>query len=108
MADAETICKQQDMVTELDELMEEYEEKFKGDMTATSTLINYAIKLLMFKYDPLITSEVVSSSLSAWMQYARHRAEELDEDVEMNVVYTTDEEIDPELLFLDTEDLKPN
>ena len=105
MDEEENIELQQAMVNELEEVLADYDSRF-GDMVAVTTLINHAIKSAVFKYNPLIASELVSSSLSAWMSFARNATEE--ELKESYIVYNTDDEIDPELLFLDTDDLKPN
>lgn len=110
MDSGKNIALQHELIAELEDLLVDYEEAFEDDMQVSITLINYAIKSLMHKSDPLIASELVSSSLSAWMSFARKLSEE-----EMSVAVATvalaeteDAEISPELLFLDVDGVKPN
>jgi hypothetical protein len=110
MDSEKNIALQHELIAELEDLLADYEEAFEDDMQVSITLVNYAIKSLMHKSDPLIASEIVSSSLSAWMSFARKMSEE-----EMSVAVATvafaeteDAEISPELLFLDVDGVKPN
>ena len=108
MRNKDHILLQQEMVTELDEVFGAYDERFEDDpMQASITLLNFAVKSVLFKTDPLIASELVSSSLAAWMSFARKLSQE--EEGETVTVYSFDDtELSPELLFFDTDDEKPN
>lgn len=112
MTDQDRILMQQDLVRELDEVVCDYHEKFSEDEEAVSvTVLNFAIKSLLFRTDPLIASELVSSSLAAWMAFARKLGEEESDEVNYSaqlISWTEDAEPDPELLFMETDGVKPN
>lgn len=106
---------EQELVKDLDDLFEAYKDSFPEIQTELSTvLVNYGIRSLLFCSDPLVMSEAVSASMTAWMSFARKLTEEEDDGEEpttvqrIQVISRDDEGPDPELLFMDVTNEKPN
>ena len=105
---------EQELVKDLDDLFEAYKDSFPEIQTELSTvLVNYGIRSLLFCSDPLVMSEAVSASMTAWMSFARKLTEEEDNEEpttvqRIQVISRDDEAPDPELLFMDVTNEKPN
>jgi hypothetical protein len=102
-----------DLVKDLNDLFEAYTETYPElEQTLSTVFINFSLRSMLFASDPLIMSETVSASLAAWMTFSRKLSEQQDaEDMEpqrIQVLSRTDEDVSPELLFMDTFDVKPN
>ena len=95
---------EQELVKDLDDLFEAYKDSFPEIQTELSTvLVNYGIRSLLFCSDPLVMSEAVSASMTAWMSFARKLTEEEDNEEpttvqRIQVISRDDEAPDPRAL----------
>lgn len=104
---------EQELVKDLDDLFDAYKDSFPEIQPELATvMVNYGIRSLLFSSDPLVMSEAVSASMTAWMSFARKLSEEdMEEETtveRIQVISRNDEGPCPELLFMDVTDEKPN
>lgn len=100
-------------VEDLNELWEEYKETYpEFTLELATSSLNYSIRSILFQTDPMIMSETVCASLSAWLSFSRQLVEEEEEPEvttqRVQVISREDTMPDPELLFMDVTDKKPN
>ena len=103
-------------VEDLNELWDTYKETYPNlHLELATASLNFSFRSILFQTDPMVMAETVSSSLAAWMAFSRHLTEEEEDAQEpgyrmerVQVISKDGEVPDPELVFMDVTDEKPN